>query len=76
MTGIGIDDQKNDNIIAEAQDTLEEHVDIDNKDDNDNNNDVRITCLLYSDRKPNLWLFWKKQVFWILKQIKKPKMWL
>ena len=45
MTGNGIDDQYNDNIIDEPQDILEEHVDNDNKDDEDNNNEVvHISC--------------------------------
>ena len=40
MTGNGIDDQNNYNIIDEPQGKLEEHVDNDNKDVDDNNNEV------------------------------------
>ena len=48
IRALSAEDQNNDNITDDAQDKLEEHVDNDNKNDDDHNNEVFcISCLLW-----------------------------
>ena len=61
MDSNGIDDQNNNDIIDEPQDILEEYV----ENGVDNNNEVVHISPVYYDKKPIIWLFWKKPKIWL-----------